>query len=210
MYQIIVDFDGTITLNDSTTEIVKTFLPEINKQYQQGLRDGTISIKQYIKEQVEMLTIDETEYKAILLKKIEIDPTFLDFFKRYPNCLIVSSGAHQHVYWVLKKHGVDITKEKIISNYLEFNQKKIQVKIHDNTSENAVNKSKIVLEQKSLGKKVIFIGDSYSDFDAAKVADVVFARKDKRLHKYCEMNNVRCYPYADFGDITRVIVKNLL
>ena len=60
-------------------------------------------------------------------------------------------------------------------------------------------KGYFVAEEKKKGRKVIFIGNGYSDRCAIPQADIVFAKTD--LKYYCDMNGYPNYDYNDFYDI---------
>ncbi|QIK58192.1 HAD-IB family phosphatase [Erysipelothrix sp. HDW6A] len=201
MYQYIVDFDGTITRKDTTTEIMREFLPEVSKEYVKKLRDGSISVKSYIKDQLEILEVDENMYKKTLCSRIPIDYSFAQFYDQCPDTLIVSSGAFEHVTTVLDCYNIDFPEEKIISNHLDFRDNRVYVQIQHEGTDNAIDKVSVIEKFKHEGKLVIFVGDSYSDFDAATNADIVFARRNHRLEKFCIENEISHYTYCDFSEI---------
>ena len=62
-----------------------------------------------------------------------------------------------------------------------------------------VSKVKVVQDLKNKGFFIIFAGDGGVDFEAAKVADVVFA-KNVLLEKCCEAN-IEVKPFSSFKDI---------
>ena len=58
-----------------------------------------------------------------------------------------------------------------------------------------------VLEQsrKDSDVKTVMIGDGWSDYCAARLADAAFARATMRDH--CDANGVACIPFEDFHDV---------
>ena len=52
---------------------------------------------------------------------------------------------------------------------------------------------------------IVFIGDGVSDLPAARVADVLFARRGLRLEEYCIENKIPYIAYDTFADIEKEI-----
>ena len=52
---------------------------------------------------------------------------------------------------------------------------------------------------------IVFIGDGVSDLPAARVADVLFARRGLRLEEYCIENKIPYIGYDTFADIEKEI-----
>ena len=53
----------------------------------------------------------------------------------------------------------------------------------------------------------ILIGDGRSDYCAAGVVDLVFAKAGLREH--CQANGIVHLPYADFAEVTRLLAERL-
>ncbi|TPX70160.1 hypothetical protein SpCBS45565_g01946 [Spizellomyces sp. 'palustris'] len=51
---------------------------------------------------------------------------------------------------------------------------------------------------------IVFVGDGVSDISAARVADIVFAKKGKDLEKWCIRESVDYIPWEDFRTILNV------
>lgn len=52
---------------------------------------------------------------------------------------------------------------------------------------------------------IVFIGDGVSDLPAARVADVLFARKGLRLEEYCLENKIPYIGFNTFADIQKEV-----
>ena len=59
------------------------------------------------------------------------------------------------------------------------------------------SKALVVGRYRQLGYHILYAGDGRSDFEAAELADVVFARSF--LAEECERRQVPYRPFADFG-----------
>ena len=63
----VIDFDGTISVNDSTTMLAEKYIPDMHRGYLRDIRAGKISVRKYIKDQLEALSITKEEYINILV-----------------------------------------------------------------------------------------------------------------------------------------------
>lgn len=207
----LVDFDRTITLNDSTDELIKLYNPSLVEEYQSLFRSGKIRVRDYIKGLLESLNLSEEEYENAVSKNLIIDKGFKEFIKLGYEIRIVSAGTYENILPNFKKEGIDIPLEHIYSNKLTFSYDKITINFpfdYENSDEGICKKS-ILLKYKQKYKKVIFIGDGYSDIGAASEADFVFAKKGRYLEKYCINNEIDVFVYENFDDIIKFIKENM-
>ena len=75
----LVDFDRTITMNDSTDELMNQYKPQMVEEYQKSFRRGDLRVREYIKGLLESLKITKDEYKEAVTKNLIIDPDFKKF-----------------------------------------------------------------------------------------------------------------------------------
>lgn len=94
----------------------------------------------------------------------------------------------------------------IVSNHADINEDGSKWTArwrHD--SELGHDKAQSILEFKDSVKGemplIVFIGDGVSDLAAASQADILFARKDLALEKFCIKNKSPYIPYESFADI---------
>lgn len=202
-YKFIIDFDGTISLNDSTTMLAEKYVPELHKKYYQEIKAGNIFVREYIKDQLEAIQMTKEEYINTLRNEMQIDLSFKNFFKKNWNFLIVSTGTVQNVFYSLKENGILIPKNKIISNQLNFNGNVLKVEapqLYSHQS-NGIDKAQIVKDYQQRGYQVIFVGDSISDFEGAKVSDIVYAKKNQQLATYLKKQKIPFFGYENFDEI---------
>ena len=173
----VIDFDGTISVNDSTTMLAEKYIPDMHRGYLRDIRAGKISVRKYIK----------------------------DF-------VIVSAGTLQNVYYSLKEKDIYISPKKIISNQLNFNGEKMTVETSRRyfDQENGVNKAKVIEDFQKQNYHVIFIGDSISDFEGAKAADIVYAKKNQKLTTYLQEQGIAFFEYQNFDEIISHFQKFLI
>lgn len=207
----LIDFDKTITLNDSTDELISQYNPELVKEYQKKFRNGELRVRDYIKGLLETLKLTEEEYSKSVAKNVEIDKGFKDFIALGYEMRIVSAGTYENILPNFEKEGIDIAIEHIYSNKLTFNEDNIEISFpyDNNNCDEGICKKSILLKYKYKYKKVYFIGDGYSDIGAAEKADFVFAKKGRYLEKYCIQNGINFFAYDTFYDIIQYVTKNL-
>ena len=209
-YKFIIDFDGTISVNDSTTTIARHFVPEMQKKYEERLHKKEISIAKYVQELLEASNLTEKTYIRFLEQNIVIDPTFKDFIKEGYDYTIVSAGAFQNIFYSLKAASIDIPPSRILSNQIQFLSGCLKLHSSEYPHKNGIDKKKIIQNYQSYNITVIFIGDGIYDFEGAEAADVVLAKRDKRLEKYCVKHQISCFTYENFRDICHILENEKL
>ncbi|MEN6295032.1 MAG: MtnX-like HAD-IB family phosphatase [Chloroherpetonaceae bacterium] len=216
---IFLDFDGTITQNDLTDKIFKNY--GSFDQILAKLINKEISIFDYWKEFAKALPNDFA--KNGLLEIIENEPLDPYFPKFIEFC------EQENLPIAITTDNFDIIIKKYLSAKLPNNifQNKDANNIFCNrllesengylpqfpyASENcdcmsAVCKRNVILSTTPDDSIIIYVGDGFSDFCAAQVADIIFAKKT--LAKYCSENRIPHYTYKTFFDIERIISKLL-
>ena len=186
----LIDFDRTISNEDSTDVLLETHNPEFKKDLRKRYKAGKVTIRQFIKEGLSSLNITKDEYIKTLQEKVTIDESFKDFVKSGLEFRIVSAGSRLNVQGSLLGYGIDLPDEKIISNDLKFDGNKITVEnlFLDKEKIYGVDKKEAVEKFKKQGYEVIYVGDGPSDYRAMEVADFVLVRKGTRAVKFCSEN----------------------
>ncbi len=207
----LVDFDRTITLNDSTDELMNQFNPQLVEEYQAKFRRGELRVREYIKGLLESLKLTKEDYEKAVSKNLQIDPDFKKFIELGYEMRIVSAGTYENILPNFQKEGIDIPLEHIYSNKLTFREDNIEISFpYDNEdSDEGICKKTILLKYKQKYKKVFFIGDGYSDIGAASKADFVFAKRGRYLEKYCLEKGIDVFVYDTFHDIIEYVKKNV-
>ncbi len=207
----LVDFDRTITLNDSTDELMNQFNPQLVEEYQGKFRRGELRVREYIKGLLESLKLTKEDYEKAVSKNLQIDPDFKKFIELGYEMRVVSAGTYENILPNFQKEGIDIPLEHIYSNKLTFREDNIEISFpYDNEdSDEGICKKTILLKYKQKYKKVFFIGDGYSDIGAASKADFVFAKRGRYLEKYCLEKGIDVFVYDTFHDIIEYMKKNV-
>lgn len=199
----LIDFDITISKNDSTDVLLEIHNKQKKQEILELYRNGKLTIREYIKYGLESLDLTKEEYINTLKNNVKIDDTFQYFLDNKFNYRIVSAGSNLNVLASLLGNGIEIKEDMIISNNLVFDNDKITVvnTYLDDNSYYGVDKGAIVKEFQNNGYRVIYLGDGPSDYEAAKVADYVFARSGTRLVNFCNNNNIEFLEFENFIEV---------
>ncbi|ATZ63739.1 MtnX-like HAD-IB family phosphatase [Acinetobacter bereziniae] len=211
LWHILCDFDGTISLTDTTDQLLETFAlagwQDIEKQWEQGL----IGSKQCMQQQIALLHMDQQALYQCL-DQIEIDQGFLDLVQltslhKIP-LTIVSDGLDLVIRYILSKY--NLAHLPIIANHL------VQVNEHQwrlefpNTNmacKSASGTCKCKIAQNHHQEHIILIGDGRSDFCLAETADYVFAKKS--LIQHCREKQILHTPFKKITEIHQPLEKLL-
>ena len=201
----LIDFDRTISNEDSTDVLLETHNPEFKKDLRKRYKAGKVTIRQFIKEGLSSLNITKDEYIKTLQEKVTIDKSFKDFVKSGLEFRIVSAGSRLNVQGSLLGYGIDLPDEKVISNDLKFDGNKITVEnpFLDKEKIYGVDKKEAVEKFKKQGYEVIYVGDGPSDYRAMEVADFVLVRKETRAVKFCSENGINFREFESFSEILK-------
>lgn len=202
----LIDFDNTISLNDSTAVLMKKHNPEGLKIIREKYNNKELTIMGYIKSCLESLNITKEEYLKTLGKDVRVDETFKEFAKSDLEYRIVSAGSKLNVLGSLESKGINIDEELVLSNEVVFKNNniiKLEFPYEDKEKSLGVDKKSLVSEYKNNGYRVFFVGDGPSDYEAVKAADHVFVRTGTRLINYCKENNIIFYEFTDFVDLLK-------
>ncbi len=209
---ILLDFDGTITTEDTNDKMVEKYGNENTIKIRKKFREGKSTFPEYFQEEISELRLTEDQYIDFLLKEIEISPGFLDFYKQAKEKSIrlgvISGGFRNGIIPFLRKYGIEDVE--IFANELIFDDNRPHIEFLDSEYLKCCDKGpcgncKIghFNRYKRDGKKVMFVGDGTTDMPVAEVADLVFAKDS--LAKYLDKRDIDYINYEDFRDINKFI-----
>ena len=212
---IFCDFDGTITTNDNLIAIMKHFNPPGWEPIKDAILAQTISIREGVQQMFSLLpSAKKDEVIAYVLEQAEIREGFGEFVaytkKNNIPLYIVSGGIDFFVYPLLEPFG---PFAGIYCNEADFSGDTIQIEFPHGCDEQCASqgcgccKPSIIRNLLADGATSIVIGDSITDLQAAKHADLVIAR-DFLIEK-CEELDIPYEPFANFGDVTDIIDAKL-
>ncbi|KAK6199921.1 HAD-like domain-containing protein [Scheffersomyces amazonensis] len=221
---VFTDWDGTVTLQDSNDYLTDNIgfglakRSEINDQ----ILIGTQSFRDGFREMLESISTPFPECIDLLLKNVQLDPGFKEFYhwceaKHIP-VIVISSGMKPIIYALLKNLvGEEAIKNiDIISNDVKIDEvsKKWEIVYKDPESPFGHDKANSIKEyltnhgyNSSNTPLLFYSGDGVSDLSAAKETDLLFAKHGKDLIKYCIRENIPYTEFNSFADILSKITK---
>lgn len=212
--KIFCDFDGTITATDNIIAIMNHFVPDKAAPIVKKILAKEISIKDGVAKMFALLPSSSKEdIISYLQENAIIRDGFAEFMmfvrdKKIP-FFVVSGGIDFFVEPMLTPFG---PYEAIYSNHSNFTREHIEVLYPHTCDELCTNfvtqgcgccKPTIMRKHSDETFFNIIIGDSITDFEAAKQADFVIARDI--LLENCEKNGLSHKPFTTFYDCIEII-----
>ncbi|WP_391558368.1 2-hydroxy-3-keto-5-methylthiopentenyl-1-phosphate phosphatase [Robertmurraya sp.] len=204
---VFCDFDGTITEKDNIIAIMKKFAPPEWEALKDDILSERISIREGVGKLFSLLPSSKKEeiitYSLENVKIREGFPDFVKFLKEQDIPLyIVSGGIDFFVYPILQAYG---PFSGVYCNAADFNGEYINILWPNACDEHCQNdcgccKPSIIRGLKEDFYKVV-IGDSVTDLQAAKQADLVIAR-ELLLEKSKEYG-LNHREFVDFYDVIK-------
>ncbi len=211
---ILIDFDGTITTEDTNDKIFKVYGSKNRDEIRAKFKEDKLSFPQYFQTVMGKVRLTEEEYKRFLLEEIELSPGFLEFYKkakeRSIKIGIISGGFENGIIPFLEKYGIDDID--IFANKLVFQGDRPSIEFLDGQDTQCCPKGpcgnckiKHYYEYKEENKNIIFIGDGLTDMPVANLAEIVFAKDS--LATYLDEKDIPYIAYEDFNDINKILFK---
>ena len=208
------DFDGTISLLDVTDTLLNRFGKPGWQELEEAWERGDIGSRECMKGQVALLDMSEAELQAHL-DTIEIDPHFAGFVAEAKmhgvKVQVVSDGIDYAIRHVLAKHGMG-DLEVIANRLVQTGERswRLESPWASSHCERASGNCKCerLAEQQAVHGRVLYIGDSTSDFCVSGKADFVLAKY--KLIDYCESKGIAHARFEHFGQAARLLEQVLL
>jgi len=206
----VIDFDGTLAVNDSVDALLERFAPPEWRAVEQQWLDGRITAMQCMREQIRMVSADHVQLENFF-RGVQLDASFLPFLRHvraFADIAIVSDGL-DHVVRVASR-AAGLPDLPIYANRLHFVPRGLDLSFpHQSTecaSGSGVCKCAVSdrLAATSAGP-VILVGDGKSDNCLASRVDVVFAKSV--LAAYCQKERIPFHPFNSFADVLATVRK---
>ncbi|MDD3013540.1 MAG: MtnX-like HAD-IB family phosphatase [Candidatus Gastranaerophilales bacterium] len=204
---LISDFDGTISKKDFFWYVIDELLSQDDMQPWEDYLAKKITHIEALTRIFSKIRLSEKEFNDFILS-LPIEDCFV---KTAQYChqnnigfYIISAGADFYIKYILKHLKVDNIVTLISNKSFYKSESGLVINKPDKNSqfysENyGVNKKLAVEFLKNKYDFSIFAGDGGPDFEAAKVADKVFARD--RLLELCQTNNIKSSEFTTYCDI---------
>jgi 2,3-diketo-5-methylthio-1-phosphopentane phosphatase len=200
---VFVDYDGTITDRDTFDVLVRqSSSPEQWAMQESHLHDGSMSLRDVLAAQARSIrgTIEQAD--ALLARTTTFDPAFAAFARRCEFAgiplVVLSSGVQALIERALQRNGLGHLP--VLANSVVARSDGWCMHFRD-ASDNGHDKAAAVRAARADGTTVVFAGDGYSDFAAAREADRRFAKRGRALEGYLRKNGVGFTPFVSFAEI---------
>ena len=212
---IFCDFDGTITQQDVTDQVLAQFAHPSWREIEQEWARGSIGSRECLLRQMALVDASETELDA-LIDAIPLDPGFPRFLRWLEKSAwpfyVVSDGFDYIIRRILKRAGVNGQLRNginLFANTLAIDGRRAKISF-PNLSAGcehgcATCKSEIIERLRPNHGPVIFVGDGLSDRFAVEQADLTLAKH--QLHAYCREKDIPCVAIETFDDVIPVLEK---
>ncbi|MGE7759850.1 2-hydroxy-3-keto-5-methylthiopentenyl-1-phosphate phosphatase [Peribacillus sp. NPDC097895] len=207
---IFCDFDGTITNTDNIISIMKKFAPPEWEELKDGVLQQKISISSGVGDMFSLLDSDlKDDIIQYVTDTAGIRPGFYEFveYTKQANIplYIVSGGMDFFIEPLL--HDI-LPKDSVFCNNAYFDKEKIYIEWPNACDDQCKNdcgccKPSIMREIAGESDFKLVIGDSVTDFEAAKKADFVIAR-DILLEK-CNKEGIPHQGFETFYDVIDIL-----
>jgi len=198
------DFDGTISVEDVTDSLLQRFGKPGWEELEDAWERGDIGSRECMKGQVALLDMSLAELDAHLAT-IQVDPHFAAFVRTAQAMglpvQVVSDGIDHCISTVLAQHGLGDLP--VFANRLvQTGERSWQLQSpHANAAcvrASGNCKCERAAGAQEDGRRVLFVGDSTSDFCVSAKADFVFAKY--KLIEHCRSRGIAHAVYADFAE----------
>ncbi len=205
-WTLLSDFDGTIVKDNASLLILSKYAEGDWARYDEMLSRGEITFEECIRSQFRLIRASE----SLILNDYDQFVSTRDSFDD-----LVSFAKNRQIPFTIVSGGIDfVIKEFLARNHcndsicLHVGRTKLEggvISISFPTLRAAGSisfKDDLVLQQKSQGLRVIYIGDGSSDFRAASASDIAFAVRGSSLAK---LGAEAGAPFNEFDDFSQVV-----
>ncbi len=202
---VLVDFDGTVVLEDTTDLILERFADPSWRIIETAWIEGHIGSRECLSRQIDLVQASEADLDR-LADDAPVDPNFVEFigicrdFGLQP--VIASDGFDRIIERVMERIGVSLP---IVANRLIVNGaarwRAEFPHFHDNCRSQSGNCKCMQFLDQPLPR--LLIGDGRSDFCPCAHATLVFAKKALAIH--CRNSRYDHIEIAGFADVVRAL-----
>lgn len=208
-WTILCDFDGTVTVEDTTDTLLERFGRPGWEVLEADWRAGRINSHDCMAGQVALLDMDHDEFDAHLAERA-LDPAFADFVDAAHGLgapiEILSDGLDYAIHNILRRAGLDslaVTSNRLRQVTerewsLEFPNASPACRVASGTC-----KCARAAHAQDTRKRVLLIGDGASDFCVAEAADFVFAKG--KLIQHCVAKKIPHAAIEGFADALNLL-----
>lgn len=204
------DFDNTISTHDVCVGLFDAFSwPNWREMEEKILSCGKGS-QVVLPTLLAPLQMTAIQMRDFILSQFEIDPYFPEFVEKCQHqdwpLFILSDGLDFYIKLLLGR--ADLLHLNFLANHLQWVGDKpfVEFPFANGACGLCGHCKRSRLETiAAKGYKIIYIGDGITDFCAAHLADLIFA-KDALL-AYCQERDIACEPFSNFREISQALFQ---
>ncbi|GIP20049.1 2-hydroxy-3-keto-5-methylthiopentenyl-1-phosphate phosphatase [Paenibacillus sp. J22TS3] len=210
---VFCDFDGTITVSDNIVAIMKHFKPEGYEPIMERILSGEVSIHEGVGAMFALMpSTSRQEITDFVLGQAGIREGFAEFLQHLRDrdipFYVTSGGIDFFVEPLLAPF--NIPSDHIFCNGSDFSGSNIRITWPHPCDEHCANdcgmcKTTVMRSFPADQYERILIGDSLTDFEAAKLADRIYSRS--HLTEKCIELGVPHTPFETFVQITEDFIR---
>ncbi|KAJ3335553.1 hypothetical protein HDU93_005062 [Gonapodya sp. JEL0774] len=226
------DFDGTISRDDHVVDLLALSLGSRSKA-RDVAREIMLPVARQARTYREGFNLivklvegvdEETGLKA-MIKSVEIDPTFWDFYAFCTNYdipfTILSSGFSKVIVSALTAKGRSTDMTQILaptvigSKYLyDTSSRRWTVQHVDSSSTGHDKSAQIRTARAGMSDQtrvpILYLGDGLNDIGPALEADIVFAKRGSSLDKQCARRGIQRRSFDTFAEVKLALLEGLM
>jgi 2-hydroxy-3-keto-5-methylthiopentenyl-1-phosphate phosphatase len=204
--RVFVDFDGTISLEDTTDVILERFADSAWQRVETDWLSGRIGSRDCLAQQIDLVRATPQALDAIC-DDVPLDPHFPDFVAlcrtNDVDVVVISDGLDRIVTKKLADAGVNVPVLANRLNYLGDSRWKLEFPYASPLCRAAAGNCKCMALTKDPASARVLVGDGRSDFCAAETADLVIAKG--ALAEHCEVSGINYTVFGNFAGATTVL-----
>src|SRR5262245_23590066 len=208
---IVVDFDGTISVDDVSDGLFAAFAEPGWKEIDLEFERGDIGSRECIERQMALLRGSPQDLETYAVEHFPVDPTFRPFVEWAREAgidvTVASDGVGLHVLPLLESVGLGdlpVVTNRAVSDgrwRMEFPNG------HERCVRCGTCKMNATLRARERVGPTAFVGDGHSDAFGALFADVVFAKRF--LAEHCREEGIPFLEWNTFDDVRAALENGL-
>jgi len=210
---VLLDFDGTITVRDSSELALRRFAQGSWEECDEMLDRGEIGLEECMRRQFSLVKATPEEITDYLDGAVDVRDGYVSLLdvlsKKACHVGVVSAGLDFFINNLLKKT-LDIVDLEITTGRAKWKDGFVHFSFPAIQNEGALDfKQDTVIEVRKRCGSVIYIGDGSSDYNPARASDLVYAVEGSRLALLCEKESLPYRTFSTFNEVEKSIYKFL-
>ncbi|MFC2016248.1 MtnX-like HAD-IB family phosphatase [Chloroflexota bacterium] len=201
------DFDGTITEEDVSFELLDTFAGGNWRQLFREYQDGKMSVGHFNSEAFARVKADRETLLKVAKDKVKVRPGFQKLVaychKQNFRLVIVSNGLDFYIEEILRDIGAG--EIEVFAAQTRFHPEGLNVQYIGPEGNHLDDNFKVAYVNSFLeeGYRIFYAGNGTSDISSARKCHYIFATGN--LLDYCKQTNLGYASFTDFNEVVRVL-----